>query len=141
MSINFSADLPPCPDVALNCFASGSDLCVTITAQERATRSPSHFILVLDISGSMNSEASLPNPNANPDEAQVTSHPPRPHSLHVALFRLIISPPPAPPWLEGHILAFGPRQALIKSYHRGASFPRPASPLLFFQPSHLMHRF
>ena len=136
MSINFSADLPACPDVALNCFASGSDICVTITAQERATRSPSHFILVLDISGSMNSEASLPNPNANPDEAQVTSHPPPPHSLLVA-----VSADYVPPRLEGHILAFGPRQALIKSYHRGASFPPPAAPLLFFRPSHLMHRF
>jgi hypothetical protein len=96
MSINFSADLPPCPDVALNCFASGSDLCVTITAQERATRSPSHFILVLDISGSMNSEASLPNPNANPDEAQVTSHPP---SLiaRPAVSANYLTPPPPPP--------------------------------------------
>ncbi len=73
MGTKFSADLPQCRDVALNCFASGNDLCVTLTSQERATRSPSHFILVLDISGSMNSEASLPNPNANPDEAQVTS--------------------------------------------------------------------
>jgi hypothetical protein len=81
MGINFSADLRPCQDVTLECHASGADACLTIAAKDRPDRLPIHCIVVLDISGSMNSEASLPNPNANPDEAQVsTRHPPSPCS-------------------------------------------------------------
>jgi len=89
-AIDFSADLPPCHDVTINCCANGNDLCVTIAAADRPSRSPTHCILVLDISGSMNSEASLPDPNANPDEAQVCPLPPPSPPPHAH------PPPPSP---------------------------------------------
>ncbi len=73
MSINFSADLRPCNDVTLECHASGADACLTIVAKDRPDRLPIHCIIVMDVSGSMNSEASLPNPNENPDESRVST--------------------------------------------------------------------
>ena len=76
MGSRFSSDLPLCSDVALECFASGNDLCVSISAKDKPARGPAHCILVLDISGSMESEASLPNAAANSGEARVRQRTP-----------------------------------------------------------------
>lgn len=76
MGSRFSSHLPLCSGVALECFASGNDLCVSISAKDKPARGPAHCILVLDISGSMESEASLPNAAANSGEARVRQRTP-----------------------------------------------------------------
>ena len=131
MSINFSADLAPCEDVSLECHASGSDICLTITANDRPNRLPLHCIVVLDISGSMTSEASLPNPNANPNEAQVP-----PPSLAPSFPFAVAAAAPfcassSPTRTKGHILPLGPREALLKSHRRGTSSLQPQTPCYF----------
>ena len=63
LEINFNQDLPTCPDVTLSCSSSSSDICITLQAVDKPQRAPIHCIIVLDISGSMDSLATQPDPS------------------------------------------------------------------------------
>jgi hypothetical protein len=67
---NFNRDLPSSSDVILSCAFSSDDLCITLEAAEKPRRNPIHCILVLDVSGSMISPATLRPPNSS-QESQV----------------------------------------------------------------------
>jgi len=63
VEINFNQDLPPCPDVTLSCSSSSTDMCITLQAVDKPQRAPTHCIIVLDISGSMDIPATQPDPS------------------------------------------------------------------------------
>ncbi len=70
-SQNFNRDLPSSSDVILSCASSSNELCITLEAVERPRRNPIHCIVVLDVSGSMDSPATQTAPDSSP-ESQVT---------------------------------------------------------------------
>jgi hypothetical protein len=69
-SPNFNRDLPACADVSLSCASSADSLCLTLEAADKARRRPLHCIIVLDVSGSMDSPATQTSPDAS-QEAQL----------------------------------------------------------------------
>ncbi len=68
---NFNRDLPSSSDVILSCASSSSELCITLEAVEKPRRNPIHCIVVLDVSGSMDSSATQTAPDSS-QESQVT---------------------------------------------------------------------
>jgi Mg-chelatase subunit ChlD len=68
---NFNRDLPSSSDVILSCASSSSELCITLEAVEKPRRNPIHCIVVLDVSGSMDSPATQTASDAS-QESQVT---------------------------------------------------------------------
>ena len=59
--IDFNRDLPTCPDVTLSCASSSNDICITLQAVDKPQRVPTHCIIVMDVSGSMDSRATQPD--------------------------------------------------------------------------------
>ncbi len=55
--IDFDRDLPVCSDVTLSCASSSNDICITLQAVDKPQRVPTHCIVVIDISGSMDMSA------------------------------------------------------------------------------------
>jgi hypothetical protein len=55
--IDFNRDLPACPDVTLSCASSSNDICITLQAVDKPQRVPTHCIIVMDVSGSMDCRA------------------------------------------------------------------------------------
>jgi hypothetical protein len=68
---NFNRDLPSSSDVVLSCASSSSELCITLEAVEKPRRNPIHCIVVLDVSGSMDSSATQTASDSS-QESQVT---------------------------------------------------------------------
>jgi hypothetical protein len=56
-AIDFDRELPTCTDVTLSCASSSNDICITLQAVDKPKRVPTHCIIVMDISGSMDCSA------------------------------------------------------------------------------------
>jgi hypothetical protein len=65
---NFNRDLPSSSDVILSCASSSSELCITLEAVEKPRRNPIHCIVVLDVSGSMDSPATQTAPDSSQEQ-------------------------------------------------------------------------
>jgi Mg-chelatase subunit ChlD len=61
----FSRDLPNSSAVSISCASASDDLCVTLQASDKPHRNPIHCIVVLDVSGSMDSQATQDVPTAS----------------------------------------------------------------------------
>jgi hypothetical protein len=68
---NFNRDLPSSSDVILSCASSSDELCITLEAVEKPRRDAIHCIVVLDVSGSMDSPATRTAPDSS-QESHVT---------------------------------------------------------------------
>jgi hypothetical protein len=62
---NFNRDLPSSSDVILSCASSSNELCITLEAVEKPRRDAIHCIVVLDVSGSMDSPATRIAPDSS----------------------------------------------------------------------------
>lgn len=69
---DFNRDLPSSPDVSLSRMSSASHICVTIAATGAQQRKPIHCIIVLDVSGSMDTPATQDDSSCSSGESRVS---------------------------------------------------------------------